>query len=173
MSFVLLKSFPAKKTEFAQQDLAALARFVLIKEKVGGEAELTLDLTNPTRIRGLNRRFRGVDRNTDVIAFRYELSPKSKVQGPKSRLHGVSDIGHGTLDFGLSGDIAINVPQARIQAKKFHHSPKREIRLLLIHGILHLLGYTDYEPEPRRKMFKRQNALLRAWENSPKEGFRR
>lgn len=64
----------------------------------------------------------------------------------------------------LQGDVAINVQQAAIQAKKMGHSTRREIRLLLIHGILHLLGYTDYEPRERRRMFARQNALLRSWE---------
>jgi probable rRNA maturation factor len=64
----------------------------------------------------------------------------------------------------FSGDIAINVPQARLQAEKMRHPTQREIRLLWIHGILHLLGYTDYEPKPRRRMFKRQNELLRRWE---------
>ena len=44
------------------------------------------------------------------------------------------------------------------------HPLKREMRLLLIHGLLHLLGYTDYQPKPRRRMFKRQNAILRSWE---------
>ena len=95
------------------------------------------------RIQGLNRRFRGVDRNTDVIAFRY---------GEK---------------YLWEGDIAINVAQARIQAKKMRHPTRREIRVLWIHGILHLLGYTDYEPRPRRRMFKRQNQLLRAGKPKP------
>ena len=62
------------------------------------------------------------------------------------------------------GDIAINIHQAVLQAKKMRHSTRREMRLLLIHGILHLLGYTDYEVRPRRRMFKRQNALLVSWE---------
>jgi len=117
-----------------------LATFVLSREKVKAMVALTLDFTTPQRIQGLNRRFRGVDRNTDVIAFRY---------GDKAF---------------WEGDIGINVEQARIQAKKMRHSTRREIRVLWIHGLLHLLGYTDYEPRPRRRMFKRQNELLRQWE---------
>jgi probable rRNA maturation factor len=140
VTFQLLKSFHPKASEVSPADLAALAEFVLTNQKVRGVVELTLELTQPKRIQALNRRFRGVDRNTDVIAFRYESL------------------------VGFDGDIAINVPQARLQAQKMRHTPKREIRLLLIHGILHLLGYTDYTPGPRRRMFKRQNALLRRWE---------
>ena len=120
--------------------------FVYKREKVRGVIELTLEFTSPRRIQTLNRRFRGVDRNTDVISFRYDSGPR-----PES---------------GFAGDIAINVEQARLQAKKMRHPARREVRLLWIHGLLHLLGYTDYQPKPRRKMFKRQNALLRQWEKS-------
>ena len=147
LSFQILKSAPVQKSEYTKEDLTALAEFVLASERVAGPVELTLDFISPKKIQALNRRFRGVDRDTDVIAFRYEAPG------------------------GFDGDIAINIPQARIQAKKMRHPARREIRLLLIHGILHLLGYTDYEPRPRRRMFIRQNQLLRAWENPPKPPF--
>jgi probable rRNA maturation factor len=117
-----------------------LATYVLAAQKVRGPVELTVDITGHKRIQELNRRYRGVDRTTDVISFRNAPPPA------------------------LEGDIAINVQQAAVQAKKMRHPLKREMRLLLIHGILHLLGYTDYEPVPRRRMFKRQNAILRNWE---------
>ena len=153
LSFQVLKSTPVRKAEYSKEDLSRLAQFVLIHEKVKGPVELTLDFTHPARIQALNQRFRGVNRNTDVIAFRYSPHPTPLPWGEGDRVRG------------FEGDIAINVPQARLQAKKMRHSVRREIRLLLIHGILHLLGYTDYEPKPRRRMFKRQNQLLRAWES--------
>lgn len=117
-----------------------MAAFVLARERVRGDSEISVEIMGHKRIHELNRRFRGVDRTTDVISFRNEAPPR------------------------LQGDLGINVAQAGIQAKKMRHSLKREMRLLLIHGTLHLLGYTDYEPKPRRRMFKRQNAILRAWE---------
>lgn len=122
------------------RDYERLAAFVLARENVRGDCEISVDIMGHQKIHELNRRFRGVDRTTDVISFRNEAPPH------------------------LQGDLGINVHQAAIQAKKMRHSLKREMRLLLIHGILHLLGYTDYEPRPRRRMFKRQNALLRQWE---------
>ncbi len=140
LSFTLLRSTRAPASAYQARDLEALAAFVLRREAVAGPSELTLDLTTHARIQVLNRRFRGVDRTTDVIAFRYEKRPR------------------------LQGDIAINITQAALQAEKVGHSWAREIRLLLIHGTLHLLDYTDYEPRPRRRMFKRQNELLRQWE---------
>lgn len=139
--FTLLKSARVPAKAYQAQDLRELAQFAFERERVRRRVELTLDLTGPARIHTLNRRFRGVDRETDVISFRNDMDPSF-----------------------LSGDIAINVQQAAVQAKRMKHSLQREVRLLLIHGILHLLDYTDYEPRPRRRMFKRQNHLLRAWE---------
>ncbi len=161
VSFQLLKSSPIGKGDYAKEDLAALARFVLASEKVQGPIALTLEFTGHRRIKALNRRFRGVDRTTDVISFRYSPHPQP-LSLPRER---VAE-GRVRVRGGFEGDIAINVPQARLQAGKMHHPARREIRLLWIHGILHLLGYTDYEPRPRRRMFKRQNELLRRWETS-------
>ncbi len=140
VDFILTKSTRVSSALYRKGDLEALARYVLTRECVKGPVELSLDLTGHARIHELNRRFRGVDRTTDVISFRNAPPPA------------------------LAGDLAINVAQAALQAKRMKHSPRREVRLLLIHGILHLLGYTDYEPVPRRRMFKRQNALLLGWE---------
>jgi probable rRNA maturation factor len=156
VSFELLKSAAVRTVEFKKEDIAALARFVLAAEKVAGPVELTLELTGHQRIQALNRHFRGVNRTTDVISFRYPHPnplPPSVGEGVRVRA-------------GFEGDIAINVAQARLQAEKMRHPVKREVRLLWIHGILHLLGYTDYTPKPRRRMFKRQNELLRRWEKS-------
>ena len=140
LSFEIVRSAPVSPGTYAARDLEALARFTLAAERFPKAVELTLDLTEHQRIQRLNRHFRGVDRTTDVISFRDDIP-------------GI-----------MIGDLAINVRQAALQAKKMKHSLRREVRLLLIHGILHLLGYTDYEPKPRRRMFKRQNELLRRWE---------
>jgi probable rRNA maturation factor len=155
VNVALLKSTRVPQGAYAQQDLERLAAYVLAAQKVRGPVELTVDITGHKRIQALNRRYRGVDRTTDVISFRNAPMPHPiplpKGEGASSRVR-------------LQGDIAINVHQAVLQAKKMRHPLKREMRLLLIHGILHLLGYTDYEPIPRRRMFKRQNAILRNWE---------
>jgi probable rRNA maturation factor len=155
VNVTLLKSIRVPRGAYARPDLERLAVYVLAAQNVRGPVELTVDITGHKRIQTLNRRYRGVDRTTDVISFRNDLmphpTPLPKGEGGNSRVR-------------LQGDIAINVRQAAVQAKKMRHPLKREMRLLLIHGILHLLGYTDYEPKPRRRMFKRQNAILRNWE---------
>ena len=155
VNVTLLKSTQVPPRAYGRRDLEELAAYVLAVQKVRGPVELAVDITGHKRIQALNRRYRGVDRTTDVISFRDDLmphlNPLPKGEGGAARVR-------------LHGDIAINVHQAALQAKKMRHSLKREMRLLLIHGILHLLGFTDYEPAPRRRMFKRQNAILRNWE---------
>lgn len=135
------------------RDWGALARLVFSAERFRHPAEVTLNWVTPMHIRRLNRQFRRVDRETDVISFRQDLAgtptPRTaRRAGPR----------------GLEGDIAINVSLARRQARQAGHSLAREMRLLWIHGLLHLLGYSDYDPAARRKMFARQAQLLNRWE---------
>ena len=153
LDFSLLRSVRVAPALYKEADLRALALLVLNAEGVTGPVALNLDLTGHERIHALNRRFRGVDRSTDVISFRDDALPVGGRDHAK-RLRAQ----------GFTGDIAINVAQAGVQAKKVGHSLPRELRLLWIHAILHLLDYTDYDPVPRRKMFRRQNQLLRRWE---------
>jgi len=173
VQFTLIRTTIVPAGTFSKKDLAALASYTLERQAVKGLVELTVDLTGHKRIQELNRRFRGVDRTTDVISFRDEFFPHPAFghllpQGRRSSSLALPSpfrerVPEGRVR-GFRGDLAINVHQAGLQAKRMKHSTRREIRLLLIHGILHLLGYTDYEPESRRRMFKRQNALLVGWE---------
>jgi probable rRNA maturation factor len=150
----VLQSSRSSRSAYTPKDLKALASYVLSSLKVRKPVELAIDIVGHRRIRELNRRYRGVDRTTDVISFRNE---------PFDVRRPTSDVGPWTQD-ALCGDIAINIQQAAVQARSIGHPLRREIRLLIIHGILHLFGYTDYAPEPRRRMFRRQNALLLHWE---------
>jgi probable rRNA maturation factor len=86
-------------------------------------SEVSVLFCGDARIRELNRRYRGKDRPTDVLAF---------PAGPESP--------------GLLGDIAISVPYAARQARRRREPRAREIDRLLLHGFLHLLGY-DHETD--------------------------
>ncbi len=88
------------------------------------EAEVCIGLVGDTRMRRLNRTYRNQDRTTDVLAFAYREAQT-----------GVSP---------LLGDVVISVPAARRQAKARSHSLDEEVLRLLIHGVLHLVGY-DHE----------------------------
>lgn len=102
--------------------------------------EVNVIWTGRDALRRMNRRFRGKDRFTDVISFRYA--------GPGRR---------GTP----FGDLYISPEQARINARRFRVPFPEEIVRLAAHGALHLLGYTDYTPGARARMWRVQEPVVR------------
>ncbi len=109
------------------------------------DAELSVLFVGDRAMRSLNRRYRGKDKTTDVLSFALQEGGFSHVQP------------------GMLGDIVISVPAAGRQARDAGHSVQREIDQLLVHGLLHLLGY-DHERgigEARRMRRREQQLLLR------------
>jgi rRNA maturation RNase YbeY len=104
-------------------------------------AQLSLSLVGKTRMRSLNRKYRGRDYPTDVLAFPME------------------SMGEQTEIF--LGDVVICLPIAIGQASRFGNSADQEILRLLIHGTLHLLGY-DHEQSPREatRMQRKERAMV-------------
>lgn len=111
--------------------LEKVAEIVLKGEKKE-KADLSVALVGQGRIRELNKKYRGKNRATDVLAF-----PESKVLLEKPRVGPIKKIQ------GL-GEIVICLREVRKNAKKFGSTFEKEIARVLIHGILHLLGY-DHE----------------------------
>ena len=83
-------------------------------------SEISIVLVCNSRMRSLNKRYRGKDKITDVLSFDY-------------------------------GEIIVCLPQAKKQAKELGHSLKKELGILLIHGILHLAGYNDQTKQQRER----------------------
>lgn len=109
------------------------------------DAELSILLCDDKLMRGLNRRHRGRDRPTDVLAFAMEEGRRFP---PAHRT--------------LLGDVVISVPTAARQAYKAGRNPLAEVTLLLAHGLLHLLGCDHRTPAEDRRMRARTDALLAA-----------
>ena len=105
--------------------------------------ELSLLLVSDGEMRRLNRRWRDRDRPTDVLAF-------AQAEGP------------GGAPDGMLGDVVISVDTARRQAAERGETLGREAERLLVHGVLHLLGY-DHERSTAeaRRMQRRERALAR------------
>ncbi|MGI6539031.1 MAG: rRNA maturation RNase YbeY [Caldicoprobacterales bacterium] len=112
---------------------------------IGSAVEVSLVLTNNDGIRILNREYRGIDKLTDVLSFpMYDLNPYDKDKKTwLAELEYNRKITCGAEDLPI-GDIVISVEKAEEQAREFGHSLRRELAFLMIHGILHLLGY-DHE----------------------------
>jgi len=126
-----------------------IVRQILKAERVAPPYEVSLVFADSETVQQLNRDYRGVDEPTDVLAF-YMLPQKEADSSFALPPDGVTRL----------GEVIISYPQAAEQAKEQGHSPERELALLVIHGILHLLGYDHEEPDEERKMKERERELL-------------
>lgn len=107
--------------------------------------ELSITLTDDEHIHALNKKFRGIDRPTDVLSFAFRESDEPEIFG---------------ADFEILGDVIISLERAKLQAEEFGHSYLREIIFLEVHGLLHLLGYDHIDEEQRREMESEQNFVM-------------
>jgi len=117
---------------------------VLEGEKNKKEIELSLALIGPGRMRKINKRYRGKNRVTDVLAF-----PESKILLEKFR------VGPAKKIQGL-GEIVICLREVKKNAKRFDSTFEKELTKVLIHGILHLLGYDHEKGEAEAKKMKQK-----------------
>lgn len=116
--------------------------------KVPKESVAVLTLTGDEHLREYNRRYRGVDQPTDVLAFAAQEKPRDqRFQAPP-----------GTENW--LGDIVISLPRARRQAREAKHSMDDEVRLLAVHGLLHLLGYDHGEADDEARMDSMTKRIL-------------
>jgi probable rRNA maturation factor len=126
-----------------------IVRHILKAERVAPPYELSLVFTDSKTVRQLNRDYRGIDEATDVLAFAM-LRQKGDDSSFALPPDGITRL----------GEIVISYPKAVAQAKEHGHPPEEELALLVIHGVLHLLGYDHEEPEAESKMREREKELL-------------
>jgi probable rRNA maturation factor len=112
-------------------------------------ATVGLLITSDESIRKLNLEYRGQDSITDVLAFSAGEGSDGFVSPPSVPHH--------------LGDVVVSYPRAVAQAVEYGHSVEEELNRLVVHGVLHLLGYDDSTPEDREAMWRRQEALVRAF----------
>jgi probable rRNA maturation factor len=105
------------------------------------DCELTIVLTTDARLKELNRDYLGIDAPTDVLSF-----PASETD-PETGARYI-------------GDILISIPRAHSQATAAGHPLESEVRLLVVHGVLHLLGHDHAEAQEKTRMWKAQADIL-------------
>ncbi len=134
--------------------LQKVAGQVLISEAVSPDAELSLVIAGQERVRQLNRDYLGRDAPTDVIAFSMLPEPTAGAEpGAPTFVAPPDGVSH-------LGEVIISYPQAVIQAEEHHHPVKKELAILIIHGVLHLLGYDHAEPDQESRMRAREAEIL-------------
>ncbi len=107
-----------------------------------GRAEVSVTLVSGEEIRRLNRDFRGVDRETDVLSFPLEEEEMAEEK------------------ITYLGDVIVCPKVIFSQAKDFHTSYRQEFSLMVIHSVLHLLGYDHMEETEKKQMFEKQEQIL-------------
>jgi probable rRNA maturation factor len=138
VSLVARRRLPGLRAADVRRDAARMLALLDV------EAELSIALVGDAEMHALNRDWRGRDRPTDVLAFALR-------EGEDAGVH-----------LEVLGDVVISLDTAARQAAARSRTLADEVRTLLAHGILHLLGY-DHERSPAdaRRMFAKQRALLR------------
>jgi probable rRNA maturation factor len=126
---------------FPENLLEAAAHAALEHESESSDAELSIILTDDARLHELNLNYLKVDAPTDVLSF-----PASETD-PETGARYI-------------GDILISIPRAQSQAQAAGHPLEAEVRLLVVHGVLHLLGHDHARAKDKARMWKAQAAVL-------------
>jgi probable rRNA maturation factor len=106
--------------------------------------EIGVRITDDAELRALNRRWRRIDRATDVISFAYEEDHPDAATRP------------------VTGDVVLSLARARAQARRFRVGEGAELARLVVHGVLHLAGHDHARAPERRAMRAREHAVLGA-----------
>ena len=144
---VIISNYPEELSFPAEIEENVRAAAEKVGELYGVEnGEVSVTLTNNDYIHQLNRKYRQIDRPTDVLSFALNESEEPDIEnGP---------------DINVLGDIILSVERAEEQAADYGHSQRREIAFLTVHGMLHLLGYDHMEEEERLEMEREQRFVM-------------
>ena len=126
-----------------EKDIKKVLQYTLKCENVK-KAVFNVILVDNKYIRKINKEYRNIDKETDVISFALE------------------DYKDVNTSIRVLGDIYISLEKAKSQALEYGHSLKRELAFLAVHGLLHLLGYNHENKEEEKIMFGKQEMVLNA-----------
>lgn len=154
---VIISNYPEELSFPAEIEENVRAAAEKVGELYGVEnGEVSVTLTNNDYIHQLNRKYRQIDRPTDVLSFALNESEEPDIEnGP---------------DINVLGDIILSVERAEEQAADYGHSLRREIAFLTVHGMLHLLGYDHMEEADRLEMETEQRYVMEQLGISRNEG---
>ncbi|MDR0783638.1 MAG: rRNA maturation RNase YbeY [Propionibacteriaceae bacterium] len=139
-----------------EKHLVGLARFALAALRIHPDAELSIVMVDEDTMAAYNRKFMDEEGPTDVLSFPMdELRPSPTGGEPP---------------LGVLGDIVLCPSVTERQAVEAGRSPIKEADYLLVHGILHLVGFDHAEPTEKALMFNLNDQIIRAWEKQRGSG---
>lgn len=128
-----------KKTVFSDLEIVSLAQKISgFEKKIKGDVEI--NIVGEKEIKSLNKKYRNKNKVTDVLSFAWQEDKKIKSN--------------------FLGQIYICLPQIKRQAKEYNVTIKEEFKRMLIHGLLHLVGYDHQIDKDEKKMFALQDKIL-------------
>ncbi len=141
-----------------QEVVEEVCQAVLQTENCPYEAQINVILTDNAGIQELNKDYRGIDRETDVLSFpNLEFEKEGDFQIATKEQVDCFDPDSNEL---ILGDIIISVDRVMEQAESYGHSTKREFAFLVAHSMYHLCGYDHMEEEQAKVMEAKQEAIL-------------
>lgn len=143
---VLISNDANLDTLLSEDEVCAIAAHVLAAEGVERDVEISLSYVDEDEMHELNHQWRDIDRTTDVLSFECDSAFDEDIP--------VDEV----LEL---GDIILAPEVIARQAPGFGNDPVDECRLMLVHGLLHLLGYDHIEDDEAEEMEAREDALLR------------
>ncbi len=156
---ILIENEADKELDFDYEKLCErLTEATLEAEKCPFEAELNILITNDEDIRLTNKEFRDMDRATDVLSFPmvdYEVPSDFSYVNKNPEAYLNQETGELIL-----GDIMISADKVYSQAKEYGHGRKREFAFLIVHSLLHLLGYDHVGEDEAKIMEEKQENIL-------------
>lgn len=149
MKNIFYFKFDNKEKDLLLRDIVKkVINFTLQEQGINQKSEISIIFTNNEGIRKINKEYRDIDKETDVLSFPAVSFDEEFYINPTNCAY-------------MLGDIVISIEKARQQANEFNHSIEREVAFLTIHSVLHLLGY-DHELSSDEEiiMFERQEEIL-------------
>lgn len=146
-------------TNAFEKQIEEVCKFALNEEEVNIETEISMIFIDNEGIRDINLETRGIDKETDVLSFPMLEYPDGKVYKNIYKDYKFTEI---DLDEGrlVLGDIVLSLEKALEQSKEYNHRYEREVSYLIVHSILHLLGYDHMIEEDKKLMRTREEEIL-------------
>ncbi len=138
------------KKEYEEIIKKVLAKCFEEESLENSKLSITITLTIPKRIQQINKEYRGIDKETDVLSFPMFEGTELKQKIQKQ------DFEHEDI----LGDIIISIERVEEQAKEYDHSFERELSYMLVHGFYHLMGYDHIEEADKIKMRPKEEKIL-------------
>ena len=148
--FEIVYNVIEEKEEYQKIIQKVLEKCFKEEKMIDTKMMVTITLTNDENIKKINKQYRNIDNETDVLSFpmfeRDELENKIK-----NRLFEYEDV---------LGDIVISIPKVEEQAKEYGHSFERELSYMIVHGFYHLMGYDHIKEEDKKEMRPKEEKIL-------------